>query len=136
MLNKHKQVKNKNNPELDILLEPTIFGVTISGAVSTCFKQNIEVVMANHIAPMLLRDESDKQLFTTDNTHTLQEDLNFLWGQESLGILPNEIHSDDKIATGVFLDTVQCDSTTGKFNSKTAQLAGKLLLRTFCHILA
>ncbi|CAL4166751.1 unnamed protein product [Meganyctiphanes norvegica] len=100
-------------PELDILLEPTIFGVTISGAVPTCFKQNIEVVMANHIAPILLRDESDKQLFTTENT--LQEDLNFLWGQESLGILPNEIHSEDKIATDIFLDTVQRDSTTGKF---------------------
>ena len=42
-------------PELDILLEPTIFGVSISGAVPTCFKQNIEVVLANHIVPKLLR---------------------------------------------------------------------------------
>ena len=32
-----------------------------------------------------------------------------------MGILPNEIHSEDKIATDIFLDTVQCDATTGKF---------------------
>ncbi|CAL4133689.1 unnamed protein product [Meganyctiphanes norvegica] len=97
------------------MLEPTIFGVTISRAVPTCFKQNIEVVMANHIVPILLRDESDKQLFTTENTHTLQEDLNFLWGQESLGILPYEIHGDNKIAIDMFVDTVERDSNTGKF---------------------
>ena len=102
-------------PDLDILLDPTIFGVTVSESVPVCLESHIEVVMANNIVPVLITDIKDPCLFMSQDSHTLQEDLMFLWGQENLGIVPNEMHDDDRTALDMFLDSVQRDPVTGKF---------------------
>ena len=39
---------------LDIILEPTIFGVAISGAVPPALRGQIHVILASHIAPRLI----------------------------------------------------------------------------------
>ena len=56
-------------PDLDILLEPTIFGVTVSGSIPACLRKHVEVVMANNIAPVLITDCKDPCLFMSQDSH-------------------------------------------------------------------
>merc|ERR1739842_51678 len=46
---------------------------------------------------------------------TWEDNINFLWAQDTLGILPQEMHEDDKIAWEHFLNSMSRDETTGQF---------------------
>ena len=84
--------------ELKILLEPTIFGIAISGAVPKCLKRSSQRVTANNVSTRLVCTSRDPQLFLAEEDISLAEDISFLWKQEQLGILPKEEHTDDKKA--------------------------------------
>ena len=101
---------------LDILLEPTIFGVAISGAIPSTFRGQMHIILANNIAPMLVCRAQDPRLFLAeDDDDSIPDNVNFLWAQETLGILPEEMHEDDKIAWEHFLDSMTRDPLTGQF---------------------
>ena len=102
-------------PELKILLEPTIFGTAISGAVPKCLKSNPQRVAANNMAIRLVSSSRDPTLFLAEEEVSLAEDISFLWKQEQLGILPKEQHTDDKKAWDLFINSIHRDETTGQF---------------------
>ena len=70
-------------PELDILLEPTIFGVAISGAIPPSLRNPENIIMANNIAPRVINNYQDPRLFLAKEEVSLPEDVNFMWGQEN-----------------------------------------------------
>ena len=102
-------------PELKILLEPTIFGTTISGRIPKALKSHPRQVTSNHITTTLLCDVENPQLFLAEDNCSLTDDISFLWKHEQLGILPNEPHTDDIKAWDMFIESVQRDKTTGQF---------------------
>ena len=102
-------------PELKILLEPTIFGTAVSGAIPRCLKSNPHGVTSNYRAIRLEDSSRDPTLFLAEEDVSLAEDISFLWKQEQLGILPKEQHTDDKKAWEIFIDSIQRDKTTGQF---------------------
>ena len=101
--------------ELKILLEPTIFGIAISGAVPKCLKRSSQRVAANNVSTRLVCASRDPQLFLVEEDISLAEDISFLWKQEQLGILPKEEHTDDKKAWDLFINSIHRDETTGQF---------------------
>ena len=101
--------------ELQVLLEPTIFGVAISGKIPGHLRGNIEVIQANCIVPIQANTMVDPELYTLEEETTLRQDIDFIWGQENLGVMPGEVHDNEKIAVDHFIDSVQYDSGTNKY---------------------
>ena len=101
---------------LNISLEPTIFGLAISGEVprslkdkvnSICNQCTIALQVCNHITVPKLVQKLTEPLFKTESQREeeLKSNLNFLGDQESLGIYPEEIHRDDETAWNHFVST-------------------------------
>ena len=114
---------------LDILLEPTIFGVAISGAVPSALRGQMHVILANNIAPRLVCKAQDPRVFLAEDNDSIPENINFLWAQDTLGILPEEMHEDDKIAWEHFLDSMTRDPQTGQFTVRLPWNSKKHMLR-------
>ena len=114
---------------LDILLEPTMFGVAISGAVPPELKDQMHVILANNIAPRLVCRAGDPRLFLEEDNHSIPDNVNFLWAQDTLGIVPEEMHEDDKIAWEHFLQSMSRDSVTGQFTVRLPWNNKKYMLR-------
>ena len=116
-------------PELDILLEPTIFGVAISGAIPSSLRHPDNIIMANNIAPKLIGNHQDPRLFLAKEEVTLPEDVDFMWGQETLGIQPEELHEDHRMAWESFLQNISRDPSTGQYTVGLPWNSKKYLLR-------
>ena len=116
-------------PELDILLEPTIFGVAISGRIPPSLVSQVEVLQANYIVPTRTEVFSDTELYLQDKDSNLNKDIDFLWCQENLGVQPGEMHENDQIAVEHFLDSVQHDQETNQYTVSLPWNEKKYLLK-------
>ena len=116
-------------PELDILLEPTIFGVAISGRIPPSLVSQVEVLQANYIVPTRTEVFSDTELYLQDKDSNLNKDIDFLWCQENLGVQPGEMHENDQIAVEHFLDCVQHDQETNQYTVSLPWNENKYLLK-------
>ena len=77
------RIRTKGNviqiPELEILLEPTIFGVAISGAIPPCLQDQANIFLANKISPRLVCKRKVEEQVTDlqdkkENLKTLKSD--------------------------------------------------------------
>ena len=73
---------------LNILLEPTIFGTTVSGEVSQGLRGSVDTVCGHNIVPRLVFKVTEPLFRTEGEEEALRENLHFLGSQESLGISP------------------------------------------------
>ena len=115
--------------KIDILLEPTIFGVAISGAIPAYLRNPDNIIMANNIAPSLVNGHHDPRLFLTRDDVTLPEDVSFMWEQENLGIQPEEQHEDHRLAWESFINSIVRDETSGQYTVGLPWNSKKYLLR-------
>ena len=118
-----------NNHDIGVLLEPTLFGVAISGAIPAKLRAPQQIIMANNIAPQLVNHYQDPRLFLAKDDVTLPEDINFMWGQESLGIRPEEVHEDHRLAWESFMNSIVRDPVSGQYTVGLPWNEKKLLLR-------
>ncbi|CAL4237698.1 unnamed protein product [Meganyctiphanes norvegica] len=94
--------------DVNILLEPTIFGTAVSGGVPRHLRGEVSTICANCIVPKLV-PKIKEPLFRTEDEEeeTLKQNLNFLGNQESLGIKTEEIHHNDQKAWEHFINTTK-----------------------------
>ena len=104
-----------NIKELDILLEPTIFGVAISGAIPDHLRDRANKVSVNCIVPQILNKVSNPTLFLSEEDTSLSDDISFIWTQEHLGIKPEEPNVDHTKAWELFLDSISRNEVTGQY---------------------
>ena len=123
-------------PELGILLEPTIFGVAVSGKIPESLSNQIEFIQVNCIAPKRSEVEVESDLLMFNDIPTLKQDIDFLWGQESLGVMPNEIHENEKIAMEHFVDSVSYDSASNQYTVSLPWNGKKYLLKDNARVAA
>ena len=116
-------------PTLNILLEPTIFGVAISGEIPSFLRAYVDVIQANHIVPRLVKQIIDPELCVFEDETTLRQDIDFIWGQDMLGIMPGEIHEDDRIAIEHFIGTIEYKEATNQYTVYLPWNKKKYLLR-------
>ena len=101
-----------------LILDQTLFGLTLSGIIPQSLRDRTEYIQANFIRPMLAEDnekhvirlESDVK---PDNAALLL-DISFLWAKESLGIRKDELHGDDVEADRIFKESFTRDDQ-GRF---------------------
>ena len=101
--------------DINMLLEPTIFGVAISGAIPEHLRDRAHQVSVSCTVPYLVNNTKDPILFSEGNEVTLLDDIQFLWKQEQLGIKPMEENVDHTKAWELFLESITRDSTTGQY---------------------
>ena len=124
------RIKNVvNDHDIGVLLEPTLFGVAISGAIPPKLRAPQQIILANNIAPQLVNHYQDPRLFLAKDDVTLPEDINFMWGQESLGIRPEEVHEDHRLAWESFMNSIVRDPVSGQYTVGLPWNEKKLLLR-------
>ena len=76
--------------ELDILLEPTIFGVVVSGAIPSHLRLKANEVSVNCSVPQIVTKVRDPFHILAEKETTLAEDISSLRSQEMLSINPGE----------------------------------------------
>ena len=101
--------------ELDILLEPTIFGVAISGRIPDRLRTRAQEVSVSSTVPQIVSKARDPTLFTTEDDVSLLDDIRFIWKQEHLGIKPVEENVDHTKAWDLFLESISRDPITGQY---------------------
>ena len=90
------------------MLEPTIFGTTISGTVPQTLRGSIDTVCAYNIVPKVVIKVKDPLFKIEDEEmEVFRQNLHFLGNQEALGISDKEVHGDDKIAWEHFISTTK-----------------------------
>ena len=94
-----------------------------------CLKHHVEVIQANNITPRLVKQIVDPDLCVFEEEPSLKQDLKFLWGQDMLGIMPGEVHEDDRIAMEHFVSTVHYDEATNQYTVFLPWNNKKYLLR-------
>ena len=75
----------KHLEDIDILLEPTIFGTVISGYIPEYLKDQVTSVCNMSTIPTTVNDKQEPR-FTESEDYELKQDLQFLGDQEQLGI--------------------------------------------------
>ena len=123
-------------PKLGILLEPTIFGVAVSGKIPECLGNQVEYIQVNCIVPKRAKVIADPDLILFEDDPTLKHDIDFLWGQENLGVMPGEIHENEKIAMEHFTDNVQYDETSNQYTVSLPWNGKKYLLKDNARVAA
>ena len=94
-----------NLQEHRLILEPTIFGMAISGQIPLALRPTTTIVQALCTIPKI----HEKNGIVKDyhaNTHSelgyqrevLEDEIKLLWDKETLGIFIHEVHDDDAIA--------------------------------------
>ena len=101
--------------DLNILLEPTIFGIAISGAIPEYLRDSAHRVSVSCTVPQLVDKVRNPALFSEGNEISLLDDIQFLWKQEQLGIKPVEENVDHTKAWELFLESITRDETTGQY---------------------
>ena len=118
-----------NINSINILLEPTIFGVAISGAIPLKLRDPKYTLLAQNTAPQLVNHHKDPRLFQAKDDVELPEDINFMWEQETLGIRPQEVHEDHKLAWESFMNSIVRDPKSGQYTVGLPWNEKKYLLR-------
>ena len=101
--------------DINMFLEPTIFGVAISGAIPEYLRDNAHRVSVSCTIPHLVEKPTDPTLFFEGDEVTLLDDIKFLWKQEQLGIKQIEENIDHTKAWDLFLESITRDPTTGQY---------------------
>ena len=113
------KIRNGTMIQLDkfnMTLDPTIFGMAISGEVPSDLKGNVNTIcnqctavvqICSHVTVPKLVQKVAEPLFRTESQREeeLKSNLNFLGNQESLGIYPEEVHTDDETTWNHFIST-------------------------------
>ena len=94
-----------NLKEHRMILEPTIFGLALSGEIPQSLRTNTRVVQALCITPKLCDNILVDGNTSTDihselgyEKEVLEDEIRFLWDKTDLGIFSHEVHDDDMIA--------------------------------------
>ena len=101
--------------DINMLLEPTIFGVAISGAIPEHLRNRAHQVSVSCTVPQMVNNTKDHMLFSEGNEVSLLDDIQFLWKQEQIGIQPVEENVDHTKAWDLFLESISRDSVTGQY---------------------
>ena len=95
-----------NLQEHRLFLEPTIFGIALSGEIPARLRSSSRIVQAMCTAPKIHEKNGivcDHQLSIHSELgyqrEVLEDEIKFLWDKETLGIFIHEVHDDDAIAT-------------------------------------
>ena len=129
-INKIRSSENIINlKDINILLEPTIFGVAISGAIPPKLRDPKSTILAQNATPSLVNHHQDPRQFQARAEVTLPEDISFMWEQETLGIRPEEVHEDHRLAWDSFMKTITRDENSGQYTVGLPWNEKKYLLR-------
>ena len=129
-INKIRSSENIINlKDINILLEPTIFGVAISGAIPPKLRDPKSTILAQNATPSLVNQHQDPRQFQARAEVTLPEDISFMWEQETLGIRPEEVHEDHRLAWDSFMKTITRDENSGQYTVGLPWNEKKYLLR-------
>ena len=101
--------------EWDILLEPTIFGTAISGAIPDRLRSRVAQVSVNSTVPQIINQVRDPVAFLDSRESSLSDDISFIWSQEQLGIKPEEENVDHTKAWDLFLENISRNPDTGQY---------------------
>ena len=125
--------------KFNLMLEPTVFGYAVSGNVPPELAGSIEEIQAGCINPTIIRD---KQLETSchfigyqniicPEENDLEDEVRALWEKElSLGVLPEETHSNDDLARQIFREGVKFDEQTGQYVTPLPFNGKEIFLKT------
>ena len=103
-----------NVKELNLLLEPTIFGVAISGEIPDHLRETAQQVSVGCTVPHIIKHK-DPRFFPLEKEASLTDDISFIWTQESLGIKPVEENVDHTKAWELFLESITRNQETGQY---------------------
>ena len=89
-----------NLMEHRLFLEPTIFGIALSGEIPMRLRDKSRVVQAMSAIPKLKGEtlQNDVHAELGYQREVLEDEIKFLWDKETLGIFQHEVHDDDLIA--------------------------------------
>ena len=89
-----------NLMEHRLFLEPTIFGTALSGEIPLKLRDKSRVVQAMSTTPKLQDSnlEMGAHAELGYQREVLEDEIQFLWDKETLGIFQHEVHDDDLIA--------------------------------------
>ena len=104
-LNCPRQSTRLNLLEHRLIIEPTMFGLALSGEIPIGLRNTTRVVQAMCATPKLCEEGSFLE-DTEANAHeqfgyqkeVLEDEISFLWDKENLGIFSHEVHNEDQIA--------------------------------------
>ena len=100
---------------LEVLMENTCFGHTVSGQVPNKFGNQISHNSYKTQIDMPVIDTPDKQEYLFSEDHKLKNDLSIIWDKETMGIYDHELHMHDEATIKSFKDTVRLDPETGQY---------------------
>ena len=106
--------------EHNILIEHTIFGNAISGKVPDDLKQHVKILHQYNVTPIFTvgrpkgLPKGQEEIFPSDNKIP-HDDIEFLWNKENIGIMNDEVHSDDKKAWEKFQESVRYNKASREF---------------------
>ena len=109
-----------NLKEHRLIIEPTLFGLAISGEIPQPLREDTKVIQAMCITPKVCKDPETNN--TTPDIHqklgfqrdVLEDEIKFLWEKDNIGIFSHEIHDDDLIAIQR-LENSMVQTETGQF---------------------
>ena len=87
-----------------LIIESTLFGLTISGEIPQRLRENTKVVQAMYAAPKICENpkcsipEPDVHSVLGYQRDVLEDEIKFLWEKDNLGIFSHEMHDNDLIA--------------------------------------
>ena len=92
--------------ELGILLEPTEFGIAISGRVPEELRENLETISTYHTIPRIAENNRGPLFKVEDDSEVMiRENIRILGNQTAIGVADNEMHGEDKLAWEHFIKT-------------------------------
>merc|ERR1712215_29805 len=99
-----EQSTRLNLIEHSLIIESTLFGLTISGEIPQRLRENTKVVQAMYAAPKICENpkcsipEPDVHSVLGFQRDVLEDEIKFLWEKDNLGIFSHEMHDNDLIA--------------------------------------
>ena len=119
-----------------LIIEPTIFGLALSGEIPKGLRYTTRVVQAMCTTPKLC-EKGDILKDSEANIHdqlgyqkeVLEDEISFLWDKENLGIFSYGVHNEDLIAIQR-LEASMIQSESGQFEIKLPFNAKLPMLKT------
>ena len=97
-----------NLQEHRLLLEQTIFGITLSGEIPQRLRANTKVVQALNTVPCVSKNAcKDMHCELGYEKEVLEDEIRFLWDKADLGIFSHEVHDDDLMAVKRIQDSLK-----------------------------
>ena len=108
--------------KLDLVFDPTYFGLIVSGKVPDDLVENI-TTNTSTVTPQIVKEQThftnkmenrvDAVFFHKE--HKLRHSLEIMWDKETLGVYQHELHNNDKAALESFKATVKKDPLSGQY---------------------